>query len=237
METHLGHPSSEEDFYLARGEDVEPYRPILQGDVFAGVEVPNVEVPHTMAMVIAHPCSMRMGGKLQPLVKAIPVIPYQYVPFDAWPTGHFRVCPLQNLVLDGCHYAARLDRVGMVKATDLAVVNRTALLTEKGVMLLQQRNFFNDSRTDIRLDTLKNACNDVLTEAELQEEWNERLAPLRIAQGVELQAALDAEADEFDSFLNTMQSDQRLRDLMKNDLTLPEVRRRVRQEIARRQVL
>jgi hypothetical protein len=50
----LDRPASADELYLARGDEVEPYRPVLTGDVFSGVSIPGV--PHDdLGMVISHP--------------------------------------------------------------------------------------------------------------------------------------------------------------------------------------
>jgi hypothetical protein len=37
LATNLAQPDDEDDLYLARGEEVEPYRPLMQGDIFKGI--------------------------------------------------------------------------------------------------------------------------------------------------------------------------------------------------------
>jgi hypothetical protein len=94
MQTRLGHPTSDDDLYLGLEDDVDPYRPVMPGDVFR-VKIRAVEVDHELAMLVAHPCNMRKGPHLRRSLPMIPVVPYRRVPFDEWPNGHFRVFPLQ----------------------------------------------------------------------------------------------------------------------------------------------
>lgn len=49
------------DLYLARGEEVNPNRPIFTGDVFDEVAIADVQTGG-LAIVVAHPCSFRVGG-------------------------------------------------------------------------------------------------------------------------------------------------------------------------------
>lgn len=61
----LDSPASEDEIYLARAGDIDPYRPICQGDVFAAIQVPGIAAS-TSVMVISHPCAMRAGPRLRP---------------------------------------------------------------------------------------------------------------------------------------------------------------------------
>ncbi|MDQ6782705.1 MAG: hypothetical protein M3063_04540 [Actinomycetota bacterium] len=47
--------------YIARGDEVNPNRPLFTRDVFANVAIPGVE-DQEMAMIVAHPCSFRAGA-------------------------------------------------------------------------------------------------------------------------------------------------------------------------------
>jgi hypothetical protein len=38
----LDSPASEDEIYLARAGEVDPYRPICQGDIFGNVEIPGL---------------------------------------------------------------------------------------------------------------------------------------------------------------------------------------------------
>lgn len=229
----LGAPDSEDDLYLARAGEVEPYRPVLQGDVFRDVTIPGVEITYDYTMVITHPCSMRKGPALLPRIQMIPVISYQDVLFDKWSAGHIRVFPLPNLCADGKHYAASFLETGMVSSVDLQPDRRVAMLTENGVMLLQQRYVRYLTRAVMQLGSLQRVCEHVLIEAELQEDWCADLAPPRVGSGETLKAALEAESKEFHDFI-TEGPGETLQQMLEDPVRQADVRRRVRQEIASR---
>lgn len=207
---------------------------MLQGDVFSGVAVPNVGVKHQHAMIIAHPCTMRQGPALKPRIKMIPVTRYDHVPLDRCDRV-VRFFPLPDLLGDGADYAARFDEIGMVSNDELRVTRRVSTFTERGIVILQQRYVFSDTRAEIDLATLQTASAAVLAEAELLEEWNERLALRGDPQGDALIERLDAEAHAFDEYLGGAGEDAvTRRELLKDQARHASVRRAVREEIARR---
>jgi hypothetical protein len=232
----LDRPASADDLYLDRGQPVEPWRPIFQGDVFQDVPLPGVE-DFSHVLVSTHACTMRgAGGALKPKLKAIPVAPTQrQIRLEEWPRRHLRVLPLQGLDEDHPEqlYLARLDEVGMVASDDLDLDQRVACLSEQGLWLFQQRLVACDTRTHVKLDTLEEASRLVLEEAELLERWSETLARRRVDAGEERAEALAAEAEEFDAFLGPQRSDT-LRARLNDPVTRPAARREVLAEIARR---
>lgn len=153
MAVELDSPGSAEDLYLDRGAPVEPWRPIMTGDVFAGVQIPGCD-EHELVMILAHPCSLRRGVKLVDRVQALPVVPHPDISLDAW-KGHYRVLPLPELKGEGTDaYAARLSEFGMVASSELELDKRLSCLAELGIVLLQQRFFHNQSRVKVARDTL-----------------------------------------------------------------------------------
>ena len=97
MEDPLDRPQDAESVYIERGEPVPPWRPVMQGDVFAGITIPNAR-EHGAVLLVTHPCTMRgAAGALKPILQAAPVVSYQDVPLDGWRSGHFRVLPLPEL--------------------------------------------------------------------------------------------------------------------------------------------
>lgn len=59
MADDLDKPETDDDLYLARGEEVPPARPLMTGDVFAGITIPGVSDEPAAGMAVTHPCSMR----------------------------------------------------------------------------------------------------------------------------------------------------------------------------------
>lgn len=232
----LGTFNSESDLYLARADEVDPYRPILQGDVFHDVLIPGVELDYEHAMVIAHPCSMRRGPDLVPRIQMLPVTSYEDVPFRRWPTDHPRVFPLRNLTLEDRHFAASFLETGMVTSSELASQRRVATLTERGILVLQQRYVHYLTRAVMQLEQLEEVCGHVLAEAELLEDWNVELVARRVEFGEGLDAALLAEAHTFHGFLTALSDEfePTLQKCLEDRTRRGDVRRRVRQEILRR---
>lgn len=232
MSARLEEPSSCDELYLARMGEVQPFRPILQGDIFREVTIPGVALAHELVMVISHPCSMRAGPALREAIKAVPVTEYEEVPLSRWPDSHYRVFPLPDLVGSIGHHAARFDWIGMVASSELRHERRIACLSERGMLLLQQRFTFSDTRAVIGLDTLETATASVLEEVELLEEWNEQLVPLHAS---DVETALADEASAFDQFLQTeVEPGLTLRAMLREQHRRAAVRRSVREEIARR---
>src|SRR4051794_36893210 len=92
-------PTSSSDLYLARGAEVNVDRPLLQGDVFADIEIPGVDDGPGVAAIITHSCAMRTDGVHlvdRLLVARVELAPD--VPFARWVDGHFKILPLPELL-------------------------------------------------------------------------------------------------------------------------------------------
>src|ERR1035437_5599698 len=116
MKLELERPDAAEDLYLARRGEVDFSRPIIQGDIFEGVTIGGVEADYKYAMVIQHPCSMRLGATVKPRLQMHPVIEYVKVSLSHWATKHLRVFPLPEMDPthpDG-HTAVSFEEIGMV---------------------------------------------------------------------------------------------------------------------------
>src|SRR5665648_642872 len=128
-----------EQLYLARGDEVNPLRPLFTGDVFVDAAVPGVQ-DDGMAVVIAHPCSMRgREARLEPRVLTAAVTWSDKIGKSAWATGHYSLMPLPDLLEPGTLCVARLDDIGKALTEQLLAGTRIACLSPFGVNLLQQR--------------------------------------------------------------------------------------------------
>jgi hypothetical protein len=194
----LDGPSSVEELYDARGEEVDELRPICQGDIYSGLQMPGFHEDE-LVMLIAHPCSLRQGATLRPRLQASPVRGYDKVPLKKW-SGHGRVLPLPD-VLAGPHLATALTETGVVQSADLPGASRVARLSRRGILLLQQRIIYTLAHAVVGLDTLATYSALALDEVELLEDWNEALCGG--LSGAELQRALDQTAHEFEEFMKT----------------------------------
>lgn len=229
----LDRPREVDDLYLERGDPAPPWRPILTGDIFSDLPIPGLDVSD-LTMIVAHPCTMRAGASLVERLQAVPVRPYNAVPLEQWPAGHKRAFPLPDLS-DGTPVAAKLNEFGMVKNADLDLDHRVACLSEEGIRLLLQRFFACFGRVTVRLDTIGEALLGPLGEAELLEEWNEKLVAPAVTEGAERGPALEAAAVDFDALLGADGGGGKpLRADLESAETAAAVRRSVRAELSRR---
>jgi hypothetical protein len=194
----LGRPDTVEDLYDARGEEVDELRPVCQGDIYQGLDMPGFE--DELVMLISHPCSLRQGDVLRPRLQACPVRVHDKLSLEKWTSGHGRVLPLPDLRA-GSHHAGVLTETGVVEATKLPQVTRVARLSRNGILLLQQRIVYTLAHTIVGLDTLATYNALALDEIELLESWNEELCGELV--GAELQSALDQVAKDFEEFVKT----------------------------------
>lgn len=230
----LDSPASEDEIYLARGEEIDAYRPICQGDVFADVEIPGL-VGRMLAMVISHPCAMRAGPRLRPRVTVAPVHEHQLIGLGEWSHGHLRVMPLPALLEGVAAHAAKLEEPATIAAERLILKRRVASLSNQGIVLLQQRYIHNHSRASIPLSVLYEVSAAVLEELELQESWNLALVRPAVDAGGELAVLLEQEAEAFDELLSGVVEEHRsLRDLLLRPSERALVRRAVSTAIAER---
>ena len=229
----LERPATSDELYLARGDEVEPFRPVLTGDVFSEITIPGVGIEHALSMVISHPCNMRTGDQLRERIQMLPIVTYQEVPLNEWVNGsHARVFLLPDSQLLEASCAARFDETGMVESVELRQDRRRLCLSERGILLLLQRLVYSQCRADIPIEHFDRAIAHVLAEAELLEEWNERLVPAHA--GNDRAAALVDEATAFDALMKAQEAGMTLREQLRDAHRRPNVRRLVRQEIERR---
>jgi hypothetical protein len=158
-----------DDLYEERG-GVSYCRPILQGDIFAGVILPGFGAEPQRVQIVTHPCSMRRGPVINERVQVAPIEKYQKVP--DW-NGHGRVMPLPDLYEDGVWHAAKFVDLTAVAAGELTVERRIASLSHPGIHLLQQRLVFHNTRLTLPLGDFREMSAPVLAEAEMQEMWVE----------------------------------------------------------------
>ncbi|HEY4452019.1 MAG TPA: hypothetical protein VGN13_10555 [Solirubrobacteraceae bacterium] len=192
----LDAPGCVEDLYYTRGEDVDELRPICQGDVYRGLQMPGFDEDELL-ILIGHPCSLRKGAALRPRLQASPIRAYEKVPLRKW-TGHGRVLPLPELV-EGSHVAADLTETGVVQSADLPGTTRVATLSKSGILFLQQRIIYTLAHAVVGLDTLEEFNALALDEIELLEGWNEALCGH--LSDAELHTALGDTANRFEEFM------------------------------------
>jgi hypothetical protein len=190
-------PTSPAELYLYRGEEVSACRPVMTGDVFADIEIPGVDDGLGLALVLAHPCSMRHGPHLRDRVMMCRVVDRSPIPLANWAGGYYGVMPLPDLYgVPSLGHRATFELAGRVPTVDLELSKRIACLDERGIALLLQRLVFSYTRAPIDTDTIHESVAHLLVEAELLEEWVDART---IGVGVEPDAAaIRAAESEFD---------------------------------------
>jgi hypothetical protein len=226
-------PASPDRLYLARGLDVDPYRPVVSGDVFRG-HIDALGGAHEMVLVISHPCSMRMGPHLRPQLQVAPVVEHSELTEAQWRSGSFRIMPLPQLA-DGASFAASLDLSSPIRTSELRIGERVCCLSEYGILVLYQRHIRHLTRLEVGVRSLEPVTRAIFTEISLQDEWNQGLARIRVEAGEEFETVMNDEAQVFENFMRSPRaSGASLRDELIDPYLHAAVRRAVAQEIQRR---
>jgi hypothetical protein len=204
----------------------------MQGDVFENLEIPGIDLGLGIAAVLTHPCTMRTtGGALRLTLLMARIVNYPHVPFEQWPTKHFRVQPLPDLRPDhvGESLAIDFELIGTVASGAIDPTGRVAYLSDYGVTVMQQRFVHQLSRVVVDLPVLHAQAAPNFEEAALLHEWLEAFV-----QNPTVADDVSHQTREFNDFLDANQKE--LRNLLHELITRAEVRRRVRAEIKARKV-
>ncbi len=229
MPHELERPATPSELYLARGDEVNVDRPLLQGDVFADIVIPGVEGGPGLAAIVTHSCAMRRDGvHLIERLLVARVEPSSDVPLERWPAGHFKILPLPELRGDGGEsHALKYELCGRVDSEDLLRAERIACLDPFGICLLLQRKVHNEARVVVPTDDFYEACAPVFEEADLLEEWT--------GAAREANEELDQALIEFHNFIRAGRQDEKaLQEALHDPARRPHVRRIVREQIAAR---
>lgn len=166
-------PDDTDALALARGGEVNPLRPLFTGDVITDVEVPIFGDSPGCVAVLSHPCAMRRGADLAPVLHVAPVSEYQ-AGRAVW-EGHFRVMPLGE-VAGFPNAAIRLDQMTLVRSETLDPDRRVFCASRPGVNLLRQRLVHHLTRVIIDTPTFDEEAAPAHEEIDLMEEWLETAA-------------------------------------------------------------
>ena len=184
---------SSDDLYLARGDDVNPNRPVFTGDVFRSVEIPGVQ-DEGLGLVVAHPCSFRIGdGQLADRILTASVESIDKQGARSWTRMFSDRMPLTDLEGEHSYWAGHLDKVGRSLASDLLATERLACLSAFGVNMLQQRLTYYLTRAEIPTAIFNEAFGHTFDEAELLEEWTDTLTDAGLTK--------EGAAAEFEAFV------------------------------------
>jgi hypothetical protein len=168
-------PGSDDDLYLARGDEVAEYRPIFTCDVFNDVPIilPDGSTELRAVMIVQYPCSLRKGVRLIDELLLVKVKPYTRI--KDW-TGHLKYMPLPSLFPEAesekaRHYAAFLNEFSLATPAQLDAGNRVACLSLSGMNYFLQRWVANSSRVVVPTFEFNEQNIGVYEEAEVIEEW------------------------------------------------------------------
>lgn len=232
MGDELEVPDSSDQLYLSRGDEVNPHRPFLQGDVFEATTIPGVDGGPSVAIVTTHACDMRGddGVALAEHLHLARVEEHPDAPktLKAWFKYMTKEMPLPDLRgLGNGNFSAKLDLVGRVKTSDLALGQRIACLMPYGITILQQRIVNRSSRVQIATRVFQAQSAAVFEEADLMEEWIEASQKVGVPR-------MDAEK-QFDEFLGEKRKGEpKLREQLRDAGKCPYVQRLVDAEIRSR---
>lgn len=234
MPDTLAVPSSAGELYDARSGETSLARPLMQGDVLRNIDIPGLEDGPGPAIIMMHPCSMRTGSTLRKRLTVVRVGPHRRLALSQWPEGDFDFMPLPDLMgecVDDPPLAARFRDIGSVKTAGLDLRSRIAVLSTRGLLYLQQRYVYSQTRVVVDLETLLAHVAPVLDEVELQEGWVEAALEASAGNAEELEVVRQAEG-EFQDFMGA--ADSHLRRSLREPLRRSEVRRAVRAEAKKR---
>lgn len=222
MPDELGAPDNPSELYRARGSEVVPERPFVQGDVLRAIEIPGVDDGPGLALIVQHACSMRQGASLRDKLFLARVRVGPRIPPAMWRRGHFGCMPLPELIPgDETWYQADFEACGLVRSSGMSRADRIACLDDFGIALLQQRQAHYMTRVIVELEAFAEVLAPVLAEAELMEDWSQRsgLTP-------------DQSEAEFHDFVTAPLNSLEGRTLQ-NDLKDPSKRSAVRRSVVR----
>jgi hypothetical protein len=173
-EITLETPSPLDSMYLSRGDEVDSYRPVFTGDVWA--RVADNGALSDMVIVLQHPCALRVAGtRLMPELLTARITEVRSAR-TLWSTEVVRLMPLPELLLTDQKFAADFTHLELVNSDTLAVERtRIAVLSMLGVNLLLQRWVHHSSRVTIKTSTYNEQTSGPYNEADLAADWCEQL--------------------------------------------------------------
>lgn len=169
MADRLAVPEDPDALFLSSGDDVNPNRPLHTGDVIEGVVLPVLDDEPTIVVIVSHPCAMRAGPKLQPLLHVAPVVSHSESGPQMW-TGNFKLMALDGLAVL-TNPVVRLDRSTLVQSVNLGADRRIACLDRPGVNILRQRLVHHLTRVVIDVSIFDQEAAPAHEEVDLMEDW------------------------------------------------------------------
>ncbi|HXH56798.1 hypothetical protein [Iamia sp.] len=214
-------PSDIEALCLARGDEVNPHRPLFTGDVIDGVTVEVLDEVAQPVVIVSHPCSMRAGAELAPLLHVAPVVTYHAPSTAVW-QKHFKVMPI-GAVANMQHAVVKLDRMTLVSAGAIDPGRRLYYSTRHGINLLRQRMVHHLTRVAIPTQTFDEEAGGAHEEADLMEDW--------IDSAIDLGADAAEVGTAFHDWIMTVEGGRTRQAKLLDSQAVPGVRRAMRAEI------
>ncbi len=220
-------PREDADLYRALGEDVNPARPLVTGDVFENVTVIDIDGSSSTrtVMILDHPCSLRVDGvNLNPRLLTAEV---RRCGSGSWRNGNYNrmFLPAPFPGADGktnpC--AAFFDSCFHVSPEQLQSATRIACLSPLGINLMLQRRVKHFSRVTVPTIDFQRANLGVYEEADLIEEW--------CMDREDDQVKTDEAVAECMAWLRNGEQGRRPQDLLKDAQQRSSVRQRMREAI------
>ncbi|WP_258725132.1 hypothetical protein [Cellulomonas sp. NS3] len=185
--------------------------PYQQGDVFDGVELPNLT--SGPVMVFMHPCSMRQKTGMRERLTVLQVrteSPRKLLDDPERWRNRNKVMPLPGLRSDTSTHVADFMEIATVQVSELPRTARIAQLSTGGRLHLQHRLVFHLTRHAPKIDDLEVATSGVELEALQQADWVEMAcgsqddAPLEVVESHELEYQTFLDAPEYAPSLREM---------------------------------
>jgi hypothetical protein len=226
----LDTPSSSDDLYDARDDEVSAYRPLFQGDVLSDVVLAEFGDELKTIMVLSHPCSIRQGPTLRDRITVAPVDARPTrISNKTWADSYFALMPLPGLFPtedDSPFRYVDFNQVTSMRSEALRSGRRVACLSEYGVQLLQQRHVFHYTRVLVDLPTIHRALAPTFIEMELEQDWVEATVGAASCAADAIVRASTA----FQDYLGPASSERRslLKDPARRSIVVSETRKEIR---------
>jgi len=173
-------PPDPDDIYEARGPDEVAElrnRPLFTGDVL-------IREPGIAVCLLQHPCAMRRGPQLLPLLLTGAIVPSEAHRTE-WRNHTPTEMPLPGLPGLGSHPSISFLDLATVDSAGLESAQRVAVLSRLGVNLLMQRWIYHNCRLVVPTITIDAAVSAQHEEADLTMECVDELT----ATGLEVHRA------------------------------------------------
>ncbi|MDX3548824.1 hypothetical protein PV729_25735 [Streptomyces europaeiscabiei] len=145
-------------------------------------------------------------------------------------TKRFRIMPLPELHgVGAANYMGDLTEFNTASSADLNVQNRVMALSDEGVLILQQRMVFTQTRLLLGLDQFHAQMAPTFVELELQEDWVEE-ALASATEDSDASTVIDEAVKQYQSWLDEESSARR--DALKSVREHSRIRREARQQLA-----